>query len=351
MNVTIKMIAELSDVSVGTVDRVLNKRGKVKPEVEKRVLAIAKALNYRPNSAAKSLALRNKAIKVGVLSHVQPDYINHAVNEGYKGIRAAEIEYADFGISLVYRYARNFEVESQVQELETLLLEGINALAITPINDPRISAKLDEVILKGIPVFCFINDVITQNTHYFIGIDNYKAGCVAAGLFNLLKKEPLDIAIVFPSLSLLGNAFRLKGFEDTIRSSYSDSLKSTAVCIATNDDITSYNTVKEMLSGHPEVNAIFFASGAAEGGMRAISESKLMGKALIVAIDPSETIRKNLLNGNIMAAINQNTREAGYRTIKVIFDYIMFGVLPQSSFIYINSEVVIKEHFLQQATV
>ena len=348
MNVTIKMIAELSDVSVGTVDRVLNKRGKVKPEVEKRVLAIAKALNYRPNSAAKSLALRNKAIKVGVLSHVQPDYINYAVNEGHKGIQAAEMEYADFGISLVYRYARDFDIESQMQELDVLLEEGINALAITPINNPRICAKLDEVILKGIPVFCFINDVITQNNHYFIGIDNYRAGCVAAGLFNLLKKEePLDIAIVFPSLSLLGNAFRLKGFEETIRSSYADALKIAAVCIATNDDITSYNTVKEMLAGHPEVNAIFFASGAAKGGMRAISESKLMGKALIVAIDPSETIRKNLLNGNIMAAINQNTREAGYRTIKVIYDYIMFGVLPQSSFIYINSEVVIKEHFLQ----
>ena len=53
MKVTIKMIAELSGVSTGTVDRVLNKRGKVKPEVESRVRAIVDAFNYKPNFCCK----------------------------------------------------------------------------------------------------------------------------------------------------------------------------------------------------------------------------------------------------------------------------------------------------------
>ena len=48
--VTIKQIAELCGVSRGTVDRVLNKRGNVKPEKEKLIVEMAKKLNYRPNT-------------------------------------------------------------------------------------------------------------------------------------------------------------------------------------------------------------------------------------------------------------------------------------------------------------
>jgi len=345
MAVTIKKIAELAGVSAGTVDRVLNKRGKVKPEIQKRIESISKALNYKPNSAARGLALCKKTIKIGIVSHVQLDYINYAVNECYKGTKMAEAEYSDFGFSFLYSFSKNFDVNSEVLQIDSLLEENISILAITPINDLKISNKLDEVIKKGIPVFCFINDIVTKNKHYYIGINNYKAGCIAAGLFNLLKKEQLNIAVVSPSLSLMGNSLRLKGFEDIIKSSYQDSLSITSICIATNDNIESYNIIKEMLDKNPHTNAIFFASGAAKQGMKAINESAIK-KPLIIAIDSSDVIRNSILNGNIMATINQNTFEAGYRTIKIIYDYIMFGYLPESASTFIDCEIMIKEHFI-----
>ena len=45
---TMKEIAELSGVSRGTVDRVLNHRGIVNAETERKVLEIAKLLDYQP---------------------------------------------------------------------------------------------------------------------------------------------------------------------------------------------------------------------------------------------------------------------------------------------------------------
>ena len=65
--VTIKQIAELCGVSRGTVDRVLNGRGKVKPEKAALVRAMAEKLNYRPNPAGKALSARKKQPVVGVL--------------------------------------------------------------------------------------------------------------------------------------------------------------------------------------------------------------------------------------------------------------------------------------------
>ena len=60
MNVTITKIAELSGVSRGTVDRVLNNRGNVKPQVMEHVRRIAAELGYKPNSVAKALVMRKK---------------------------------------------------------------------------------------------------------------------------------------------------------------------------------------------------------------------------------------------------------------------------------------------------
>lgn len=65
--VTIKQIAELCGVSRGTVDRVLNGRGKVRPEKAALVRAMAEKLNYRPNPAGKALSARKKQPVVGVL--------------------------------------------------------------------------------------------------------------------------------------------------------------------------------------------------------------------------------------------------------------------------------------------
>lgn len=52
--VTIKEIADRAGVSRGTVDRVLNNRGKVNPEKEERVRRIAQELGYKPNVAGKA---------------------------------------------------------------------------------------------------------------------------------------------------------------------------------------------------------------------------------------------------------------------------------------------------------
>lgn len=64
---TIKEIAELAGVSRGTVDRVLNGRGAVSEQTERKVLEIAQALQYRPNRAGIVLAARKRNLKIGVL--------------------------------------------------------------------------------------------------------------------------------------------------------------------------------------------------------------------------------------------------------------------------------------------
>ena len=67
MAVTMKQIAEVCHVSRGTVDRVLNNRGKVKPEIDLLVRETAKQMGYRPNTAGKALAARKKNYTICLL--------------------------------------------------------------------------------------------------------------------------------------------------------------------------------------------------------------------------------------------------------------------------------------------
>ena len=53
MGVTIRQIAEAAGVSRGTVDRALNNRGRVNPEVAERIFEIAREMNYQPKRKKK----------------------------------------------------------------------------------------------------------------------------------------------------------------------------------------------------------------------------------------------------------------------------------------------------------
>ena len=64
---TIKQIAEITNVSRGTIDRVLNNRGGVSPETEKKVRAAMEALNYLP-IIMQMAALQDGCTNISVVS-------------------------------------------------------------------------------------------------------------------------------------------------------------------------------------------------------------------------------------------------------------------------------------------
>ena len=65
---TIRDVARLAGVSIGTVSKALNANGRLSAETRARVFRIAKAIDYRPNDLAQSLH-RARSMTVGILSN------------------------------------------------------------------------------------------------------------------------------------------------------------------------------------------------------------------------------------------------------------------------------------------
>ena len=72
MPITIAKIAELCGVSRGTVDRALNNKGNVRPEVCERIKRVAEEQGYRPNRAGRALVRTRDPIRIGVIVHSAP---------------------------------------------------------------------------------------------------------------------------------------------------------------------------------------------------------------------------------------------------------------------------------------
>ncbi|MEX0854022.1 MAG: LacI family DNA-binding transcriptional regulator [Bauldia sp.] len=64
---TIRDVARLSNVSIGTVSKALNNNGSLRQETRDRVRAVARDVGFRPNDLAQSLH-RGKSLTVGLIS-------------------------------------------------------------------------------------------------------------------------------------------------------------------------------------------------------------------------------------------------------------------------------------------
>src|SRR5438034_778740 len=62
----IHLIAELANVSIGTVDRALHGRPGINEETSQRILQVARQVGYTPNLAARALSVAKNNLKVGV---------------------------------------------------------------------------------------------------------------------------------------------------------------------------------------------------------------------------------------------------------------------------------------------
>lgn len=87
-NATIKDIAQKAGVSIKTVSRVFNYEPNVREITKDKVLEAAKAMNYKPNMAARSLASKKSYVIVHFYDNPSPDYLERAYQGIHKACRA-----------------------------------------------------------------------------------------------------------------------------------------------------------------------------------------------------------------------------------------------------------------------
>ena len=336
---TIKEIAALAGVSRGTVDRVLNNRGSVNPATEEKIKEIAKALDYKPNRAGLVLAAQKKKIKLGVIlfSLDNPFFVDVLV-----GINEAAEELAGYNCTVITKQIP-LNTDAQLQAIDELLAEDVNGIALAPCNDERICNRINELFEQGIPTVTFNTDIENSRRIAYVGSNYSESGATAAGLLHLTTHGDVHIGIITGSESILCHTERIAGFVEALQP-YSGHIHITETVEVHDDEIESYEKTVQLLTKHPEINALFFAAGGVYGGCRGVKALQRQNDIRIISFDKVPTTIELVQEGIIAATICQQPKIQGSKPLSLLFDYLTAGELPEKEYNYVAVDIRIREN-------
>ncbi len=333
MSITMKEIANIVGTSRGTVDRVFNNRGNVNKELEEKILSVAKEHNYVPNTTAKLLVASQKKIKIGVIIN---SVGNMFFDDVLTGIEKAEREWKN-NIEITTKQLKGYNPEDQLSAISQLCELGIEALAITPVDDEAVALKLKELIENGIEI-AFINaDIENVNRLVMVGANNMQIGKIAGNIALLHLNDKKNIAIVTGSYNNNSNKKRVAGFTQVVKEGSEHQIVD-IVENHDNDDM-SYNIVKQILKDK-SIDLIYFCAGGIIGGLKALEENKQNTKA--ITVDMNHRIMHHLQSGLVIASIMQDPKTQGYLPIKVLVEKVMFGKQPTKTKIHTENKIIMK---------
>lgn len=120
---TIRDVARVAGVSIGTASKALNAGGRLKQETRDKVLLAARDLGYRPNDLAQSLH-RTKSMTVGIISNDSFGRFTLPI------VEALEQQLADEGIAIFMCNATDDPARER-QHIDALLGKRIDGLVVT----------------------------------------------------------------------------------------------------------------------------------------------------------------------------------------------------------------------------
>lgn len=340
MEPTIKDVAKLANVSIGTVDRVLHNRGRVSPENIERVKAAVKKLDYKPSQIARALVAKKSNIKIGL---AYPLVESEFWSEIDAGIRRAENELLPFGVNLIIDHYASYSLDEQMASINKMVKQGISGLIFTPSGkDPFL-----ETLSKATPTATVIDDIELPGKAFHIGPDDRGIGRLAAKLIALFIKSRGKIAVFCPFYTTSGMNVRVQGFLEKIRSDYPD------ICIADtcfikgagekDYYINAYAQTLEVIKKNPDLQAIYIANGLTEWVAKAVEDLGKTGQIIVIGHEYTSGVKHFLENGIIGATIYQNPSQQFYLAVKLLYEIITGNHIPDGKNIVTNCNIIMDE--------
>ena len=181
------------------------------------------------------------------------------------------------------------DTQRQIKQMDSLVESGINLLVVAPNEEAPISAAIERIKKKGIPVICFDRKVEGDNYTAFIGGSNVEAGhAVGVNAVDVAKglaakgHRPLVLEVT-ALMSSSPARERHQGFAQAMEGHG----ELDYVCRESDwSSESTYHIVKEQIMGGRLPDIVFCHNdGMATGAYKAVVETGMEGKVNIMGID------------------------------------------------------------------
>ena len=292
---TVRDVAQTAQVSVATVDRVLNNRGGVSTKVAERVKAAVAQTGYVRNLAAANLARR----RVYRFCFVVP-----GGETGFSALLRAALEREQLRlmeeqILIEIRPTRAFDINSQVAALRDL---DCDAVALMASEAPALQEEVSRLRAEGVRVLTLVADLPRSDREAYVGLDNVGAGRTAADFMGRFIWEPGPVLMIAGSLSARDHSERLMGFRSVMEERF-PALTLLPAAEGQDDPEAVEALVRDAAQAGPLAG--IYAIGAGNRGL--VSATKDIQSPLVKIVhELTPTSRAGLRDGSIDLVLDQD---------------------------------------------
>jgi LacI family transcriptional regulator len=305
-------IAHHAGVGTATVERVLNGRGGVRPELVEKVIVAARTLNY----PRKLPDAHRGLLRIDVLMVRPETTFYRRLSDAFKRIAAT--------LDPLVMVHRSFTEEMNPEEIARRILSPDPAragLILAVPSNPLISAALETIAGHGTPVI----HVVTRSSESrgeFVGIDNYAAGRTAA-LFvaRMARQTGPVIAVCHPIYRV--HRDRIRGFSDYFLENPGP-FSFEWLGFGRDEELYSAELLSFALQMYPGLAGLYNAGGANSALIQVLQRHPRGRDIFFVGHELTEYTRAALHDGTMDVVLDQAPEAQARRALDLILRRIGF---------------------------
>mgnify|MGYP002084923226 CR=1 FL=1 len=336
---TINDLALAAGVSVATVDRVLNKRHPVRRDTASRVLTAAESLGFYATGLIRQRVAEAPQRTFSFLLQKRSDVFYQALGEGLAGATRAAL---DIRGTAIVEFMDELVPATIAERLRAAGLRS-DAVAVVAVDHPHVTAAIEELSARGVPVFTLLSDLTAPSRAGYIGCDDRKRGRTAAWTIARTGRAPSTIGVLVGSHRYLGQELAEISFRSYFREKAPD-FRVLETLVNLEDPRIAYEAVLDLLAAHRDLGGIYVAGGGMEGVIRAVRDEGMTGRIVVVCNELKPETREALVDGTVDMVLSTPIPMLAARVVEA-----MIGVLGRSAIegvrqIFVPAELYISEN-------
>lgn len=296
---TIADLARVSGVSAATVDRVLNGRHRVREETARRVYDAAQSIGYH------AVGLIRQRVFEDLPQYRLAFLLQKPMQPFYQSF-ARELEFAAQAIPTARVHAQIEFLPASTPAVITEKMKALavrnQAIALVGPDYPAVTAAVEELKEKGIPVFAMLSDFATGIREGYVGLNNRKVGRTAAWAIAKMAPRPGKVVCFVGSHRFHGHEFREIGFRSYLRENAPDFEILDTLINLDAEEITHEATIS-ILHKHPDLVGLYVCGGGMEGAISGVREEGFGGRIVLVVNELTPDSKAGLADNTVSMAL------------------------------------------------
>lgn len=296
---TIHDVARAADVSLATVDRVLNKRGGVAEKSVRKVLEAVEVTGYVRDATAANLS-RGREYRFVILL---PDSATGFMTLLRRAVEAERATLREARVRVKIVTVAAFDAAAQAHALRELSTKKTDGIALIATEAPEVQAELGRLAEAGMPIVTLVADLPRARRAAYVGPDNVVAGRTAGSFMGRFAGGMRgSVLMIAGSLAARDHMERVMGFRMVMTERFPHLTLLPAV--QGFDDAGTVKALTTQALREGPLAGIYAVGAGRRGLLEALRHTP--NRPITIAHDLTDAARAALLSGELDLVIDQN---------------------------------------------